>query len=165
MRSFALRLQECTQQISIGIAICLVSAAMVDAADTKIVKDTLDAANWAATALPGVGYKADFTLDSLKEIDRLFDEQTAEGKPKPGGLLSDQFGSRIFVLGAYVGEVIRRHYGGEWQGDDADPRAEINVAVRLNSGTLFWPIQRVMKRCKNGPEDGIYVYGRFMERK
>jgi hypothetical protein len=66
-------------------------------------------------------------------------------------------------LGAYVGEVIRRHYGGEWQGDDADPAAEINVAVRLNSGTIFWPMQRVMKRFKNGPEDGIYVYGRFME--
>jgi hypothetical protein len=136
---------------------------MADAADTKIVKDTLDAANWAATALPGVGYKADFTLDSLKEIDRLFDEQAPEGKPKPGGLLSDQLGSRIFVLGAYVGEVIRRHYGGEWLGDDADPDAEINVAVRLKSGGIIWPIQRVAKRFKNGPEDGIYIYGRFIQ--
>jgi hypothetical protein len=163
MGSFVSRLKRHAQQMSIAIAICLASVAMVNAADTEIVKDALDAANWAATALPGVGYKADFTLDSLKEIDRLFDEQAPGGKPKPGGLLSDQLGSRIFVLGAYVGEVIRRHYGGEWQGDDADPRAEINVAVRLKSGTIFWPVQRVMKRFKNGPEDGIYVYGRFME--
>jgi hypothetical protein len=152
-----------TQGIWTGIAIFLASITMANAADTQIVKDTLDAANWAATALPGVGYNADFTLDSLKEIDRLFDEQAPGGTPKAGGLLSDQLGSRIFVLGAYVGEVIRRHYGGEWQGDDADPKAEINVAVRLKSSTIFWPVQRVMKRFKNGPEDGIYVYGRFME--
>jgi hypothetical protein len=136
---------------------------MVNAEETKIVKDTLDAANWAAMALPTVGYKADFTIDSLKEIDRFCDEQAPGGEPKPDGLLADQLGSRIFVLGAYVGEVIRRHFGGEWLGDDADPKAEINVAVRLKSGTMFWPIQRVMKRLKNGPEDGIYVYGRFME--
>jgi hypothetical protein len=163
MRSLASSLKKQAQRVAIGIAIFLASTAMANAENTKIVKDTLDAANWAATALPGVGYKADFTLDSLKEIDRLFDEQAPEGTPKPGGLLSDQLGSRIFVLGAYVGEVIRRHYGGEWQGDDADPRAEINVAVRLKSGTILWPMQRVMKRFKNGPEDGIYVYGRFME--
>jgi hypothetical protein len=74
MRSFAPRLKRHTQQISIGVAIFLAGAVMANAANTRIVKDTLDAANWAATALPGVGYKADFTLDSLKEIDRLFDE-------------------------------------------------------------------------------------------
>ena len=83
------------------------------------------------------------------------------GNPKPGGLLSDHLGARIFALGAYVGEVIRRQGAGQWRGDDNDPKGEINLAIQLKSGTIFWPMQRIMKRIKNGPEDGIYVYGYY----
>jgi hypothetical protein len=52
------------------------------------------------------------SLESLKEIDRFLDDHTSEGTPKPDGLLSEQFGSRMFALGAYVGEVLRRKQGG-----------------------------------------------------
>lgn len=131
---------------------------MMNAAEPEIVKDACAAAEWVAQALSSSGYKADFSLDSLKEIDRFFDDQAPGGNPKPGGLLSQDLGSRIFALGAYVGEVIRRQGEGHWQGDDADSEAEINLAIQLKSGAI-WPMQRVMKRFKNGPEDGIYVYG------
>jgi hypothetical protein len=56
-------------------------------------------------------------------------------------------------------ETIRRLGDGQWRGDDGDPNPEFNVAVRLKSGRIFWPMQRIMKRLLNGPEDGIYVYG------
>ena len=73
----------------------------------------------------------------------------------------EQLGSRVFALGSYVGEVIIRTYGGQWRADDDDPEGELNVEVVLPSGTVVWPVQRVMKRFKNDPEDGIYVYGRL----
>jgi hypothetical protein len=126
---------------------------------SKIVSDALASAEWIARALSQSGYTADFTLGSLKQIDRFFEEQAANGRPKAGGLLSEQLGARLFAIGAYVGEVIRRQNGGEWQGDDNDTQAEINVAVRLKTGTILWPVQRVMKRFKNGAEDGIWIYG------
>jgi hypothetical protein len=137
---------------------------MANAAETAIARDAIEAADWMATALSSSGYKANFTLDSLKEIDRFVDEQAPDGRPKPGGLLSQQFGARVFALGAYIGETIRRQGEGQWEGNDSDPEAEINVAVRLKSGTTFWPMQRIMKRIKNGPEDGIYAYGFVMLR-
>jgi hypothetical protein len=126
---------------------------------SKIVSDALTSAEWISRALSQSGYRADFTLESLKQVDRFFDEQVANGQPKAGGLLSQQLGARLFAIGAYVGEVIRRQNGGEWQGDDNDTHAEINVAVRLKTGTILWPVQRVMKRFKNGAEEGIWVYG------
>jgi hypothetical protein len=129
---------------------------------SKIVIDALASAEQISRALSQSGYKADFSLESLKQVDRFFDEQAANGQPKPGGLLSQQLGARLFAIGAYVGEVIRRQHGGEWQGDDNDPQAEINVAVRLKTGVVFWPVQRVMKRFKNGSEDGIWIYGASM---
>jgi hypothetical protein len=149
-----------------GLALALILSqgvvTMALAAESAIVRDAIEAADWMAKALSSSGYKADFTLDSLKEVDRFVAEQVPDGKPKPGGLLSQQFGTRVFALGAYVGETIRRQGQGKWQGDDADPQAEINVAVRLKSGTIFWPMRRIVKRIKNGPEDGIYAYGFVM---
>jgi len=137
----------------------IVTATTANANETKIVADVTVAAEWIAKALSSSGYKADFSVESLKEIDRFFDDQMLNGAPKPNGLLATQRGSRLFALGAYVGEVIRRSAGGEWIGDDNDPQAEINVALRLKHGTILWPIQRVIKRFNNGSEDGIYAYG------
>lgn len=125
---------------------------------SQIAADIRKSADWIAEALGSSGYKADFTLESLKEIDRFFDEHSRNGQPVPGGLLSQDLGQRIFAIGSYVGEVIRRGYGGEWKGDDDDPKVEMNVELRLPDGTVCWPIQRVMKRYKNGSEDGIHVY-------
>ena len=90
-----------------------------------------------AKALSSSGYKTDFTLDSLKEVDRFVDDQAPGGNPKPGGLLSGHLCARVFALGAYGGEVIRRQGEGQWRGDDNDPKGEINLAIQLKSGTVF----------------------------
>jgi hypothetical protein len=48
---------------------------------------------------------------------------------------------------------------------DIIPHGRDNVFVVVSrpsshnpSGTVFWPMQRIMKRIKKGPEDGIYAY-------
>ena len=125
----------------------------------SLVADAQRYADWIANALTTSGYSADFTLESLKEIDRFFDEHSRNGEAVPGGLLSEQLGPRIFALGAYVGEVISRMHGGTWRADESDPEGEMNMEIILSSGTIIWPMQRVMKRFKNGAEDGIYAYG------
>lgn len=126
---------------------------------SKIVQDAEEAAVWISTALSTSGYRADFTLESLREVDRFFDEHSSNGKAIPGGLLSEQLGPRIFALGSYIGETIRRNFGGEWRGSDDDPEAEVNLELVLPDGTRIWPIQRAMKRFKNGEEDSIVAYG------
>jgi len=125
----------------------------------SLVQDAAKSAAWIAEALKSSGYKADFSIQSLKEVDRFFDEHSRDGRPVPGGLLGEQLGSRLFALGAYVGEVIRRTNGGTWAGDDADPKGEINIELVLPNGGRIWPVQRVMKRLQLGREEGIYAYG------
>jgi hypothetical protein len=44
-----------------------------------------------ARALSSSGYRADFSLESLREVDRFLEEQAPGGKPKQGGLLSEDF--------------------------------------------------------------------------
>ena len=65
---------------------------------------------------------------------------------------------RLFSLGAYVGEVIRRDVGGEWEADDGDPEAGRNLALRLPDDSVVFPVQRAIGRMRNGAEDGIVAY-------
>ncbi|WP_408053107.1 hypothetical protein [Streptomyces sp. HO565] len=65
-------------------------------------------------------------------------------------------------MGCYVGETIQLSLGGVWEADDADPAGELNVRLRLASGSVIWPVQRVVKRFQNGPEDSLTAYGIFL---
>jgi hypothetical protein len=124
-----------------------------------IKEDVTGSAEWISQALRSSGYRADFSPQSLWEIDRFFDEHSQNGVATSGGLLSQGLGQRLFGVGSYIGEVVRRKVGGEWVGNDSDPEAEINVELLLADGTRCWPVQRAMKRFKNGPEDGIAAWG------
>jgi len=157
---------------AIALALCLAGLAAVKASETvpikraspdafrpSIVRDAVEAADWMAKSLAGWGYKADYSLDSLKDVDRFIDDEAPGGKPKPGGHLSQQFGTHMFGLGAYVGETIRRLGDGQWEGNDRDAWPEVTLAVRLKSGAVLWPTQRMLKRFENGKENGLYPYG------
>ena len=119
-----------------------------------LLQDIMTSKDWIAMALNSSNYAADFSINSLKEIDRFFDEQNT-----PDGILSRNRGQILFALGAYIGEVIISVCGGEWLTDDNDPQGEVNIAVRLKDGTIIFPVQRAMKRYMNGKEDSIYDYG------
>lgn len=127
--------------------------------ESEIVKDAKKASQWIQKAMSSSGYRLDYTINSFKEIDRFYEEHTLNGKPKSGGLLSEDLGSRLFAIGSYIGDVLVREARGKWKGDDKDKQAEINIEVVLPDGTICWPVQRAMKRLQNGTEDSIYVYG------
>ena len=120
---------------------------------TTLAQDIPVAAAWVVKALNSSGYRADYTLESMKELDRFFDEQSG-----PGGILSQNRGQILFGLGSFVGETAIRLWGGKWLTDDSDPEGEMNIAVELASGVRFWPVVRCMKRCKLGPEESLYAY-------
>ncbi len=125
----------------------------------SILKDVEAAAEWMARALLSSGYQAEFSVASLWEVERFFVEHSVRGEARPGGMLTEQLGERLFGLGSYVGEVIRRSAGGTWAAEDDDPDIEINVRLELTDGTTIWPVQRAMKRLWNGTQDSLVEYG------
>lgn len=118
-----------------------------------LINDIPVYAEWTKSNLNKTGYKVDYDLDSMKEIERFFNEQS-----KAGGVLSGKSGSILFGLGCLIGQTIIKIHGGHWETNDTDPQGELNIAVRLPDGSLIWPVQRCMKRLGNGPEDNIYDY-------
>lgn len=129
----------------------------VKKAETKtektLAEDIPIHAEWAKNNLNKTGYQVDYDLESMKEVERFFNEQAKEG-----GALSGRSGAILFGLGCFIGETIIRIYGGRWETDDADPKGEMNIAVRLLDNSIIWPVQRCMKRLQNGAEENIYDY-------
>ena len=128
----------------------------------ELAADVQAAASWVADALGTSGYGADFSAASLWEVDRFFDDHAPDGRVLTGGLLSEQVGQRLFAIGGYVGEVIRRSLGGEWNGDDDDPHGEVNVELRLLDGSVVWPVQRALQRFSYGADESFAAYGEVL---
>src|SRR5688572_28245116 len=123
-------------------------------------EDIKTGADWMVKAFKDDKIMLDYTIESFIELDKFFIQHSKDGQAVTGGRLSKNLGSIIFSIGAYVGEaIIRSVPGTEWKTDDADAKGEMNCSLMLPNGIEIWPMQRVMKRFKNGDEDSIYPYG------
>ena len=101
-----------------------------------------------------------YTLTSFKDIDKFYDLHSKNGERIEGGRFSKNLGQILFSLGSYIGETLIKIIPGTvWETDEKDPEGEINAILKLPDGTQIWPMQRAIKRFRNGEEDGIYVYG------
>ena len=101
-----------------------------------------------------------FTIPLTIEIDKFFYQNMSGNAPKRGGrLYASGYGSILFSIGAYVGETIIKNVpGSKWITDDSLEEGELVVSVILPDGSEIFPVEKVMKRFKNGPEDAIYPY-------
>jgi hypothetical protein len=102
----------------------------------------------------------DYTLTSFKDIDKFYGLHSKNGERVEGGRFSKNLGQILFALGAYIGQTIITIVPGTvWETNEDDPEGEINAILKLPDGTMAFPMQRTIKRFRNGEEDSIYVYG------
>ncbi|GAA4930343.1 hypothetical protein [Mucilaginibacter defluvii] len=122
-------------------------------------KDIKSSSEWLIRALNELKKKLDYSVDSIKLIDTLIDEQFIEGIPKKNGLFSNNLGGKIFALGSYVGEtIIKNTPSTTWITDDSDEKGEVSIGLLSDNGLISWPVVKVIKRIKNGQEDNLYSY-------
>ncbi|MET7716639.1 hypothetical protein [Streptomyces sp. NPDC005407] len=65
-----------------------------------------------ARALNSDGCQADFTPESLLDVERFMDEHSDHGVAVADGLIATDLGPRLFALGTCFGEIVRRGLGG-----------------------------------------------------
>jgi hypothetical protein len=126
-------------------------------------QDIKEQSNWIVKAFAADGLKLDYSIKSFIEIDKFINKHVYNGAAKKGGRLSKNLGAVLFSIAAYIGEtIIKKVPGSIWITDDNDPKGELTISVKLEDGTIIFPMERVMKRFKNGEEDSIYVYGHLI---
>jgi hypothetical protein len=93
----------------------------------------------------------DYSPDSIKQVDDIL------------GKVHDQYvhshddkmmAHEATTWGAYLGEVIRRKYGGNWGVDE--PKVDQPFPLHGLKSTSF-PIAWAVKRIRNGDEDNVYI--------
>ena len=115
--------------------LCIFALLIDMEAKSQIIDDAEASTKWIVEAMKSSGYKLDFTLESLKEVDRFFEENSEQGKPTSNGLLSQDLGNRLFSVGSYVGTVLIKNGKGKWNGSNSDPQAERSrLPLNLRTG-------------------------------
>lgn len=128
-------------------------------------QDIKTQAAWLVQALQADGLKLDYSIDSLRELDRFFELHAHGGEAVAGGRLAQNLGNIIFSTGSYLGEtMIRNTANSHWVTNDSDPEGEVNAEVHIGGESIIWPMQRAMKRFKNGAEDDFFTYGVLLTR-
>lgn len=104
----------------------------------------------------------DYTEDSIKEIEMILemihrslpiDFKTKLVNPGPS---EQQLATISKAFGTYIGEVIQKHYGGNWS-------IEMNTIIfTIGETKLFLPA-KVYTRIKNGSEDNVWNYYQLLK--
>lgn len=125
-----------------------------------LAADIKTQSEWVRNVFHKEGFKLDYSLTSFIEIDRFITKYSKGGEAIKGGTLSKNLGSILFGISSYVGETLIKNIpNSKWMVDEDDPKGEANISVNFEDGTVSYPGQKVIKRFKNGLEDGIYPYG------
>lgn len=102
----------------------------------------------------------DYTPDSLDAIERMLGKMHNLARfAAPGqGPSEEHIATASRTWGIYVGEVIRRHYGGQWSAGEGG-------ALTLSIGEAqVDPIAKARKRIIDGPTENIRYYFSSMEK-
>ncbi len=131
---------------------------MADAGISKVMKSYSQQAE--KMALRG-GIVLDYSEKSLEQIDFILNEIAGDGVVSP--MVTEQ-ADHIWMLskiyGAYLGEVVLRVLGGDWE-MQANPEGAARVALRCEDVQMF-PLEKVHKRLAGDPFSGVSGYCRAL---
>lgn len=99
------------------------------------------------------GEALDFSAESLEGVERIMNKLHKQAKEAPAGqqLTEAQITELSKLWGIYVGEVIRRYYGGQWALVDGVPDLALG-------GKQASPLAKVRKRIADGPMDNLKYF-------
>ncbi len=112
---------------------------------------SLDAIDLAAR---NFGWTLDWSEPSIRLVEEMLGqlhEEMADEQPP-----EDAIWTFAKAFGSYLGEVLRRHHGGEWGLVTMDGQSL--PGFQQKNGALCWPWSRAQKRLVNGPEDNVWHY-------
>lgn len=105
-------------------------------------------------------FQLDYSVASIKFVDAFLQ------RFRDAGITAHNFAETIFVAGAYVGQVMVQHAGGQWvSSQEAGPTVAGNmmtVVIKLPNDTYTDPISKAFKRFHNGKSDELQYFYQVM---
>jgi hypothetical protein len=97
----------------------------------------------------------DYSAGSLEAVDAQIESLREEG------LTGENAAEALFVLGCYLGEVMRRHLRGRWVATAQSPLADVSpwpMVVLLADGSAWDAIGKVYKRLELGDSEYLPAF-------
>ena len=97
-------------------------------------EELLRSSYWISNFLIREGYHIDYTLKSLSEIDKFFNEKMYLV------LENDNNRNFIFSISAYIGEVIKKHFNGNWELSRNIDLDDESIGISFKNHNSIYPL-------------------------
>jgi len=99
------------------------------------------------------------SLEQLEEILGRLYRAMPSSKPT-----ASQIEEACKLWGGYLGEVVRRRWGGEWSLDTYPAGNFATPTLTVVAGKMF-PTMKIHRRLTEGPKENVWEFYRMMRRK
>jgi hypothetical protein len=109
----------------------------------------------------GHGYELDYRIASLETLDSMLDDLFAVRNPigrMRGRLAIRRFEPMVPIVGAYVGETLRRECGGDWGVNEEFDEP----GLLLPPDRWIFPLAKAEKRFRHGHSDSLSFFAEVM---
>lgn len=107
-------------------------------------------ADRAVTAAQAMNTPLDFTEHSLIVLEQILDGLCRRAE---GGDLNES----CKMWGSYLGEVMRRHYGGEWSIETYPGKQFATLTLSIHGNKIF-PTMKIHRRLTAGESDNVWQF-------
>ena len=104
----------------------------------------------------------DYTENSVMEVEAIlaqFTQELASGQPP-----ADEMDEMCKLWGCYLGEVVRRRFGGEW-GIETYPGKQFATLTLNVGGNKLFPSMKIHRRLTEGDNDNVWTFYKMVKAK
>jgi hypothetical protein len=101
----------------------------------------------------------DYSESSLMEVEAILSQLARQ---IPLELASDQVDEICKMWGSYLGEVVRRRFGGEWSVETYPGKHFATLTLSVGANKLF-PSMKVHRRLTQGEDDNVWSFYKMIK--
>lgn len=92
----------------------------------------------------------DYSEESLKRMETILEKPAARES-------ESDISETCKIWGSYLGEVVRRRFGGSWSIETYPGKQFATLALNVNESKLF-PSMKMHRRITQGPEENVWSF-------
>ena len=102
----------------------------------------------------------DYTENSLMEVEAILSQLACGSTIAQAS--ADDVGEMCKIWGSYLGEVVRRRFGGEWSIETYPGKQFATLTLSVGANKLF-PTMKIHRRLTQGEEDSVWSFYRMVK--
>jgi hypothetical protein len=102
----------------------------------------------------------DYSENSLMEVEVILAQLAGEAQGEATS--PETVGETCKIWGSYLGEVVRRRFGGEWSVETYPGKQFATLTLSIGGNKLF-PTMKVHRRLTQGEDDNVWSFYKMIK--